>query len=67
MLDGWVSDFLMHRQTDLLLRQVNALVETLLATPATSVRSELPVQLKLLEPGPEYADTSSQATLDGIS
>jgi SAM-dependent methyltransferase len=48
-IEGWIAEFLRHRQADLLLRQVNGLVETLLNAPAGDTRSTLPMQLQLLE------------------
>jgi methylase of polypeptide subunit release factors len=45
-----IDEFFSHRQSSLLIAQVNALVDDLLARDSTSyVPSEMPVQIKLLE------------------
>jgi hypothetical protein len=54
-IKGWIEDFFHHRQVSVLLRQVDALVESLLAatTPAET-RPLLPTQLRLLETRADY-------------
>ena len=55
-IESWIADFLRHRQADVLLRQVNSLVETLLSAPAGDVRLMLPLQMRLLESSAGYSD-----------
>lgn len=54
-IKGWIDGFHHHQQAAILMRQINELVETLLAaeTPGKH-RSSLPIQLRLLEPGEDY-------------
>ncbi len=61
-IEGWIADFLRHRQTDLLLRQVNGLVEMLLSAPVGDTRSTLPMQLRLFESGAEYESDPTEGT-----
>jgi methylase of polypeptide subunit release factors len=52
---GWITDFYRHRQTSILLRQIDALVETLLvAEIPDTIHSSLPIQLRLLQTEAEY-------------
>jgi adenine-specific DNA-methyltransferase len=52
---GWINDFYRHRQTSILLRQIDALVETLLvAEIPNTIHSSLPIQLRLLQTEAEY-------------
>lgn len=52
---GWINDFYRHRQTSVLLRQIDALVETLLvAEVPDTINSSLPIQLRLLQTEAEY-------------
>lgn len=57
-IETGIAEFLHHRQSDLLLRQVNELIDTLLSSPPEEARSALPIQLRLLESGAEYEDSS---------
>jgi hypothetical protein len=63
-IEGWIADFLRHRQTDLLLRQVNDLVEMLLSAPVSDTRSTLPIQMRLFESGAEYESGLTNDTPD---
>lgn len=52
---GWIADFYRHQQASVLLRQVDALVESLLgATTDRAARSSLPIQPRLLETREDY-------------
>jgi len=50
----WIADFYRHRQTSVLMHQVNGLVERLLSGSADTQPSRLPIQLRLLETGKQY-------------
>ncbi len=51
----WIDDFYHRRQASVLMRQVDELAKTLLATEATGLnRSPLPIQLRLLEKEDDY-------------
>jgi hypothetical protein len=51
----WIDEFYSHQQASVLLRQIDELIETLLAveTPVRN-RSSLPVQFRLLERREDY-------------
>jgi adenine-specific DNA-methyltransferase len=54
-IKGWIDDFYHHRQTASLMRQIDDLVETLLATGTTKQnRSPLPIQPRLFETEEDY-------------
>jgi len=56
-LKAWIDDFNHHRQASLLMRQVDELVEMLLAETSHRTHSSLPLQLQLLEERATYADS----------
>jgi hypothetical protein len=57
---NWIADFLNHRQAEVLMRQVDGLVDTLLRAGTRETRSELPLQLRLLESGAEEDSGAAQ-------
>jgi len=58
-IETWIAEFLRHRQADLLLRRIDDLIATLLSSPPDETRSALPIQLRLLEPGTEYGESTA--------
>jgi hypothetical protein len=54
-IKGWIADFYCHRQASVLTRQIDELVEALLAAGTTGTSlSSLPMQPRLLEAREDY-------------
>jgi hypothetical protein len=55
----WINDFYLHRQTSVLLNQIDTLVETLLVAEARiESKSPLPIQLRLLQVQADYDESN---------
>jgi hypothetical protein len=53
-IKAWIADFYHHRQASVFIRQIDKLVESLLAAEATGSHSLLPMQPRLLETREDY-------------